>query len=80
LLESPDWLGKDEHDWSRFVISELDWLSVLTVLHEVSELEVEDFDGTEEAGEDSREYCKSDIEFGRALSRFDFCRMNLASL
>jgi hypothetical protein len=24
LLDSPDWLGSEEHDWSRFVISELD--------------------------------------------------------
>ena len=55
LLDSPDWLGRDEQDWSRLVMSELDWQSVLTVLHEVSELLVEDFDGTEEAGEDSRE-------------------------
>ena len=53
---------------------------VSPVPHEVSELEVEDLDGMEEVGEESREYCKSDMEFGRGRSRLDFCRMNLESL
>ena len=46
----------------------------------MSELEVEDLDGMEDVGEESREYCKSDIEFGLGRSRLDFCRMNLESL
>ena len=33
--------------------------------------------GMEDVGEESREYCKSDIEFGLGRSRPDFCRMNL---
>ena len=53
---------------------------VSPVPHEVSELEVEDLDGMEDVGEESREYCKSDIEFGLGRSRLDFCRMNLESL
>ena len=53
---------------------------VSPVPHEVSELEVEDLDGMEDVGEESREYCKSDMEFGRGRSRLDFCRMNLESL
>ena len=48
---------------------------------EVSELEpVEVLEGMEDVGDESREYCKSDIEFGLGRSRPDFCRMNLESL
>ena len=74
-------LGREEQDWSRLVTSLLIPLSVLTGPSEVSELDpVEDLEGMDEVGEESREYCKSDIEFGRGRSRPDFCRMNLESL
>ena len=44
----------------------------------MSELEpVEVFEGMEDVGDESSEYCKSDIEFGLGRSRPDFCRMNL---
>ena len=74
-------LGREEQDWSRLVTSLLIPLSVLAGPSEVSELDpVEDLEGMDEVGEESREYCKSDIEFGRGRSRLDFCRMNLESL
>ena len=44
----------------------------------MSELDVEVLEfGMEDVGDESREYCKSDIEFGLGRSRPDFCRMNL---
>ena len=75
----PDWLGREEQDWSR----SLPLLpSVLPVPHEVSELcpeEVLDV-GMEDVGDESQEWnCKSEMEFGLGRSRPDFCRINLES-
>ena len=61
------------------------WFAVLRVITcetvlEVGEVSVEDtddFEGTEEVGEDSTLYCRSEILEGRGRSRDDFCRINL---
>lgn len=76
-LDPPDWLGREEQDWSRLVRSQEDCETVLEV-GEVSVEDTDDFEGTEEVGEDSTLYCRSEILEGRGRSRDDFCRINLA--